>query len=491
MESDALYEQRLEKLRRLRAAGEPVYERAFPDREPVQEAIEGFAEGRRMRLAGRIHSIRGHGGSAFADLRDATGRIQIYLRRNLLPEGVFDRVRDLDIGDIVGVEGTLFVTKTGEKTLEVRGLAVLSKALREPPLGKSKDDRHWYALADTETRYRRRYLDLMANEDARRVFLVRSRVIRGIRAFLDARGFAEVETPIMQPVPGGAAARPFVTRHRALHADLYLRVAPELYLKRLLVGGFEKVYEIGRNFRNEGISTRHNPEFTMLELYEAYADYGGIMRLLEEMVSSIARDVLGGDSITFRGKEICLSPPWARLPLLQAIRDRTGEDLSPERGEAEALAAAGRLGLEIEEPRTYAKIVDEALKGRVVPALLDPVFLTEYPVALSPLARRSPGQPLLAERFQAFAGGLEIANAFSELCDPLDQRERFEAQIAARRLGDEEAHRMDDDFIAALEYGMPPAGGLGVGVDRLVMLLSGADSIRDVILFPQLKPEHR
>jgi len=479
----------MEKLKRLGESGARVYERSFPGRSPVRDAIDQFAEGREMRLAGRLISLRGHGKSVFADLRDASGKIQIYMRADTIGKDVFEHVKQLDIGDIVGVGGSLFTTRMGEKTLEVKEITILVKALREPPLGKSKEDQHWYSLADVETRYRQRYLDLMSNEESRRVFLLRSRIIRCIRAFLDARGFIEVETPMMQPIPGGATARPFVTHHRALNTDLYLRIAPELYLKRLLVGGMEKIYELNRNFRNEGISTRHNPEFTMLELYEAFADYFGIMQLVEEMISTLAREALGAESIVFKGNTISLAPPWERIPLLEAVRKQTGEDLSPERGEKSAIAAAERLKLQIEGPKTYAKIVDEVVKSLVVPLLVQPTFLIDYPVALSPLAKKKPDTPLLTERFQPFIGGLEVGNAFSELCDPLDQRERFEAQHVDRERGDEEAQRMDEDFIRALEYGMPPAGGLGIGIDRLVMLFSGKESIRDVILFPQLKPE--
>jgi lysyl-tRNA synthetase class 2 len=489
METDNLYAQRIEKLKRLEAAGANVYQSAFPLRRPVGDAIEHFAEGKETRLAGRLVSVRGHGKTVFADLRDGSGKIQLYLRQDVLGSEVFPRVKELDTGDIVGVEGKLFTTRMGEKTLEVKSIAILAKALREPPIGKSKEDKSWYALADVETRYRQRYLDLMANEESRRVFMVRSLVIKALRSFLDARGFIEVETPMMQPVPGGATARPFVTHHRALDTDLYLRVAPELYLKRLLVGGMERIYELSRNFRNEGISTRHNPEFTMLELYEAYADYRGMMQLVEEMIGTIAKGVLGSECIAYRGHEISLASPWQRIPLLDAIRTYTGEDLSPEKGEAAAVAAAERMELQIEGPKTYAKIVDEALKSRVVPALSAPTFLLDYPIALSPLAKKIPERQLLTERFQLFIGGLEVVNAFSELCDPIDQRERFEAQCAARDRGDDEAHRMDEDFIRALEYGMPPAGGVGIGVDRLVMLFGGRESIRDVILFPQLKPE--
>jgi lysyl-tRNA synthetase class 2 len=487
METEGLYGQRREKLARLLEMGAGVYRDGFPSRQTVADALAGFEAGRGARLAGRIISLRGHGKAVFADLRDATGRIQLYLKKDLMPGGAFDLAGLLDLGDIVGVQGMLFVTRTGEKTLQVGEIAVLSKALREPPTGKAKDGKHWYALADVETRYRRRYLDLMANEESMRVFLARSRIVSGIRSFLDARGFIEVETPMMQPVPGGASARPFVTRHRALGADLYLRVAPELYLKRLLVGGFERIYELNRNFRNEGISTRHNPEFTMLELYQAFADYRDIMALVEEMTASLADAVLGSRIVRYRGREISLDPPWPRVPLIEAVRSRTGEDLSPERGEASAAAAAERLKLQIDGPKTYAKIVDEAVKSLVAPTLVSPTFLIDHPVALSPLARKKPDNPLLAERFQPYIAGIEVGNAFSELNDPLDQRERFEAQLAARGRGDDEAHRMDEDFIAALEYGMPPAGGLGIGIDRLVMIFTGAESIRDVILFPQLK----
>ncbi|MCX6354249.1 MAG: lysine--tRNA ligase [Candidatus Aureabacteria bacterium] len=491
METDNLYQQRIEKLKRLQESGARVYERSFPGRSLVRDAIDQFAEGREMCLAGRLISLRGHGKSVFADMRDVSGKIQIYLRADTIGKDVFEHVKQIDIGDIVGVRGTLFTTRMGEKTLEVKEFTILVKALREPPLGKSKEDQHWYSLADVETRYRQRYLDLMSNEESRRVFLLRSRIIRCIRAFLDARGFIEVETPMMHPIPGGATARPFVTHHRALDTDLYLRIAPELYLKRLLVGGMEKIYELNRNFRNEGISTRHNPEFTMLELYEAFADYRGIMQLVEEMISTLAREVLGAESIVFKGHTISLAPPWERIPLLDAVRKQTGEDLSPERGEKSAVAIAERLKLQIEGPKTYPKIVDEVVKSLVVPRLVQPTFLIDYPVALSPLAKKKPDNPLLTERFQPFIGGLEVGNAFSELCDPLDQRERFEAQHVDRERGDEEAQRMDEDFIRALEYGMPPAGGLGIGIDRLVMLFSGKESIRDVILFPQLKPEEK
>ncbi len=489
MEKDKLYEQRLQKLEQLRKAGVKVYEDTFAAREPIGETLERFAEGRAARLAGRLVSMRGHGRTIFADLKDPSGKIQLYFKRDELGDDVFKQVKQLEVGDIIGVTGSLFKTKMGEKTLGVKGVTILVKALREPPLGKSKDEKQWYKLADVETRYRQRYLDIMVNEESRRVFVMRSRIISGIRAFLDSRGFIEVETPMMQPLPGGATARPFVTRHGALDTDLYLRIAPELYLKRLLVGGMEKIYELNRSFRNEGISTRHNPEFTMLELYQAYADYGEIMNLVEEMIGSVAREVLDADTISFGGRKISLKSPWPRIPLQKAIRDITGEDLSPENGEEAAIAVAEKLELQIEGPKSYGKIVDEMVKTFVVPKLIEPTFLIDYPVALSPLAKRKPDNPLLTERFQLFIGGLEAANAFSELCDPLDQRERFEQQLAARKRGDDEAHRMDEDFIKALEYGMPPAGGLGLGVDRLTMLFSDKPSIRDVILFPQLRTE--
>jgi lysyl-tRNA synthetase class 2 len=491
MEKDELYKQRLRKLQRLRETGAEVYQRPFRNKQHINETVAHFIEGKPARLAGRLVSVRGHGKSVFADLRDASGKIQLYFRKDALGEEAFTQVKQLEVGDIIGVEGNLFKTKMGEKTLEVKLVAILVKALREPPLGKSKDEKQWYSLADVETRYRQRYLDLLAHEDSRLVFFLRSRILNGIRTFLNSKGFREVETPMMQPLPGGATARPFITRHRALKAELYLRVAPELYLKRLLVGGMEKIYELNRTFRNEGISTRHNPEFTMLELYQAYADYNDIMDITEEMICSVAREVVQADTLSYCGHEISLNRPWSRIPLLKAIMDIAGADLSPERGEKAALSIAERLALQLEGPKTYAKIVDETVKTFVVPKLVQPTFLVDYPVDLSPLAKRKPDEPLLTERFQLFIGGLEVGNAFSELCDPIEQRERFENQLVARKYGDDEAHRMDKDFIHALEFGMPPAGGLGIGVDRLVMLLADRPSIRDVILFPQLRPQDR
>jgi lysyl-tRNA synthetase class 2 len=381
------------------------------------------------------------------------------------------------------VEGTVLKTRTGETTVEVRQFWLLAKALRPIP-------EKWHGLKDVEVRYRQRYLDLIANPSVREIFVKRALLLRAIRQFLDERGFLEVETPILQPVYGGALARPFITHHNALDMDLYLRIAPELYLKRLLVGGFERVYEIGRNFRNEGIDARHNPEFTMLEAYQAYADYHDIMRLVEELIAFVAQSVLGTTTITYQGHTIDLTPPWRRLSLMDALKEVTGVDFLAFRNDDERARAIGRqLGLSIEPTDHWGRVLDEALKKKVVPTLIQPTFLLDYPVEISPLAKRKPDDPTMTERFQGFIGGLEVANAFSELNDPLDQRERFEMQQRLRERGDVEAHPLDWDFVTALEYGMPPTGGLGIGIDRLMMLFTNSPSIREVILFPLLRPE--
>jgi lysyl-tRNA synthetase class 2 len=404
-------------------------------------------------------------------------------RINTLGQEAYERFGDLDVGDLLGVEGTVLKTRTGETTVEVRQFWLLAKALRPIP-------EKWHGLKDVEVRYRQRYLDLIANPSVREIFVKRALLLRAIRQFLDERGFLEVETPILQPVYGGALARPFITHHNALDMDLYLRIAPELYLKRLLVGGFERVYEIGRNFRNEGIDARHNPEFTMLEAYQAYADYHDIMRLVEELIAFVAQSVLGTTTITYQGHTIDLTPPWRRLSLMDALKEVTGVDFLAFRNDDERARAIGRqLGLSIEPTDHWGRVLDEALKKKVVPTLIQPTFLLDYPVEISPLAKRKPDDPTMTERFQGFIGGLEVANAFSELNDPLDQRERFEMQQRLRERGDVEAHPLDWDFVTALEYGMPPTGGLGIGIDRLMMLFTNSPSIREVILFPLLRPE--
>jgi lysyl-tRNA synthetase class 2 len=389
---------------------------------------------------------------------------------------------DIDIGDFLGVEGAVFTTRTGEITIAAERLQVLAKSLRPLPA-------KWHGLRDVETRYRRRYVDLIVSPEVRRAFVVRSQVIREIRHFLDFRGFLEVETPMMQPIPGGAAARPFITHHNALDLDLYLRVAPELYLKRLIVGGFEKVYEINRNFRNEGVSSRHNPEFTMLEAYQAYADYNDMMKLVEELVEHVCGEVLGELSLTYQGKEIDMRPPWRRIGLLEAIVEHTGVDPQRLLEVGSARAVCRELGLPAGEDLHLSTLVNNLFEARVEPHLIQPTFVVDYPTAISPLAKRKPDNPELVERFEPFVAGQELGNAFTELNDPLDQRRRFEEQARERAAGDEEAHPMDEDYVRALEYGMPPTGGLGIGIDRLVMLLTDSASIRDVILFPQMRPE--
>ncbi|GBC99179.1 Lysine--tRNA ligase [bacterium HR17] len=485
-EQDALYQDRLAKLQRWRERGVDPFAVTRFDRTHQAADIErcfDALQGRTVRIAGRLTALRAHGKLTFADLLDGSGRIQLMARINTLGEEAYERFGDLDVGDIVGVEGGVLKTRTGETTVEVHKFWLLAKALHPIP-------EKWHGLRDVEVRYRQRYLDLIANPKVRDIFVKRSLIVRAVRQFLDERGFLEVETPILQPVYGGALARPFITHHNALDMDLYLRIAPELYLKRLIVGGFERVYEIGRNFRNEGVDARHNPEFTMLEAYQAYADYHDIMRLTEELIAFVAQKVLGTMTITYQGHAIDLTPPWRRIPLMEALREATGVNFLALRGDEERAREVGRqLGLSVEPTDHWGRVLDEALKKKVVPTLIQPTFLVDYPVEISPLAKRKPDDPTMTERFQGFIGGLEIANAFSELNDPLDQRERFEMQQRLRERGDVEAHPLDWDFVTALEYGMPPTGGLGIGIDRLTMLLTDSPSIREVILFPLLRPE--
>jgi lysyl-tRNA synthetase class 2 len=433
-----------------------------------------------VRVAGRIVALRHHGKTCFAHLMDASGRIQLYARADRLGED-YGGFTDLDLGDFVGVEGEVFRTRTGELTVAVGSFTFLAKSLRPLP-------EKWHGLKDVETRYRQRYVDLIVNADSRRVFLVRSRLIKALREFFDARGFLEVETPMMQPIPGGAIARPFKTHHNALGMDLYLRIAPELYLKRLVVGGFDRVYEINRNFRNEGVDTQHNPEFTMLEFYQAYADYGDLMRLTEELLTRLAQDLLGTQRLTWGEFSIDLTPPWRRLPFFEGLSLALGTTVAPN-GDAAAVARAA-AGRGIDAPAEPAwKLWKEVFEALVEPTLVQPTFVTDFPLELSPLAKRSRERPELVDRFELFIGRREIANAYSELNDPIDQLGRFRAQAAELARGDEEAHWLDEDYVRALEYGMPPAAGEGIGIDRLVMLFADQASIRDVILFPHLRPE--
>jgi lysyl-tRNA synthetase class 2 len=443
---------------------------------------EALAEAAAVAVAGRIMAFRDFGKAAFLQLQDRAGRIQIHLRQDRLSGEEFELSRLLDVGDFLGVAGRPFRTRTGELTIEAASLQLLAKALHPLP-------EKWHGLQDVEVRYRQRYLDLLVNPEARRIFELRTRIMGYLREFLTARGYLEVETPVMQPVAGGAAARPFVTHHNALDADLYLRIAPELYLKRLVVGGFERVFELARVFRNEGLSAEHNPEFTLLEFYQAYATYEDLMALTEEMLVGLARAMTGGTALAYRGVQVDLAPPWPRRTMVELVAEQAGVavervlDESVLRGLAERSGGVERQGM------TAGELLLLVFERLVEPRLVQPVFVCQFPVDVSPLARRNDRDPRFVDRFELFVAGAEIANAFSELNDPEDQRARFVEQLRARAAGDEEAQAMDEDYLQALEYGLPPTAGEGIGIDRLVMLLTGAGSIREVILFPQLRPE--
>jgi lysyl-tRNA synthetase class 2 len=430
-------------------------------------------------LAGRIMTKRGIGKAGFANIQDITGQIQIYVREDAVTEEQYSIFDSADLGDIIGISGTVFKTKTGELSVKVQDFTFLSKALRPLP------DK-FHGLKDIEQRYRQRYLDLIMNQESKETFITRSRIIREIRSYLDANGYMEVETPMLHSIPGGAAARPFITHHNALDVPFYIRIAPELHLKRLIVGGLEKVYEIGRVFRNEGVSTRHNPEFTMIELYEAYADYRDIMSVTENLVAHVAQKVLGTTKIQYGEYEVDLTPEWTRLHMVDAIKEYTGVDLwNVDLEEARRLAKEN--GIEINEHMLYGHIVNEFFEQKVEEKLIQPTFIYGHPVEISPLAKKNDEDPRFTDRFELFIVAREHANAFTELNDPIDQRERFEEQLKEREQGNDEAHPMDEDFIEALEYGMPPTGGLGIGIDRLVMLLTNSPSIRDVLLFPLMR----
>ncbi|MCL5236229.1 MAG: lysine--tRNA ligase [Nitrospirae bacterium] len=488
-ETNELVEQRFKKLDDLRSLGIDPYSGRFCPEAHAEDLKSKFESASRETLeaeefhtsvAGRIIAMRDFGKASFAHIQDATGKIQIYLKKDALGEK-YALVKKLDIGDIIGVSGKVFRTKTNELTVGVKDLVLLSKSLRPLP-------EKWHGLKDIEIRYRQRYVDLIVNPEVKDIFAKRSAIIKSIREFLEAKGFIEVETPMMHQIPGGAAARPFKTHHNALSIDLYLRVAPELYLKRLLVGGYERVFELNKNFRNEGISTKHNPEFTMLEFYMAYKDYNFLMSFTEEILSFVAHKVLGTLKVPYGDEVIDLAPPWPRVPMLDALKQKGVPDAAitdPEK----AMEWARSKKLDIPTGSSHTKVLDEIFKEFVEPELVQPTFITDYPVELSPLAKRKAGSPELVERFELFIAAREVANAFSELNDPIDQRERFMKQVEAKQEGDEEAHWMDEDFVRALEYGMPPAAGEGIGIDRLVMLLTNSQSIRDIVLFPQLKPE--
>ncbi len=475
---------RLEKLRRIQQLGIDPFGKRYRQTHHAREIKERFEglEGTSVSIAGRIMSIRSHGKATFLDLQDVTGRIQVYLRMDKVGEESYQLFENnLDVGDMIGVWGNVFRTRRGEVSVGAEGFEVLCKSLRPLP-------EKWHGLKDVELRYRHRYVDLIVNPEVKETFILRSRIVSSMRKYLDNLGFLEVETPAMSIIAGGAAARPFITHHNALDIDLYLRIATELYLKRLIVGGLEKVYEIGRVFRNEGISTKHNPEFTMMELYQAYADYEDMMALTEDMILHIAEEVLGTAKINYQGEEIDLTPPWPRVSMVEALKEYTGVDLETIKSDEVARKVGRELGLDIPETATKGMVIDDLVEEFVEPRLVQPTFLIDHPTEVSPLAKKKKDNPELAYRFEPFIAGREIGNAFSELNDPIDQKERFLRQLAERQKGNEEAHMMDEDYIRALEYGMPPTGGLGIGIDRLVMLFTNSASVRDVILFPLMRP---
>jgi lysyl-tRNA synthetase class 2 len=491
---DGLLGSRQAKLDRLRERGIDPYPPRFNRTATASDAIAAFEalEGNdspapdsdlnaaEVALAGRITSMRVMGRAAFLDVRDGSGVIQALLRENVLG-AEYEILKDLDLGDFIGVNGGLIRTRTGQVTVDTQKITILSKGMRPLP-------EKWHGLRDTEIRYRQRYLDLIANPDVMTTFSQRSRIIGGIRRFLDGRGFLEVDTPIMVPVAAGAHARPFVTHHNALDQQLYLRIATELYLKRLIVGGFDKVYELGRVFRNEGIDQDHNPEFTLLESYEAYADYNDVMTMVEELLSTVAQDVRGAMQVPFGEHLIDFTPPWPRLQLREELQRHSGIDIDEYPDDASLTKRAAQLGLEIGPRESRGRLIDKLLSTFVEPHLIQPTFLLDYPEDMSPLAKAKPGCPGYVERFEAYAAGMEIANSYTELNDPAVQRERFEAQESIRQMyQDDEVDRKDEDFLLSLEYGMPPTGGLGMGIDRLIMLLTGQTSIRDILLFPQMR----
>lgn len=445
----------------------------FSKEELEEKAIE-------VTVAGRIMTKRGKGKAGFSHIQDLSGQIQLYVRKDAVGEEAYELFRGADLGDIVGVTGTVFKTNVGELSIKAIEFTILTKSLRPLP-------EKFHGLKDVEQRYRQRYLDLITNHESKETFIMRSKIIQSMRRYLDGAGFLEVETPMMHSIAGGASARPFITHHNALDIPLYMRIAIELHLKRLIVGGMERVYEIGRVFRNEGVSTRHNPEFTMLELYEAYADYHDIMNLVENMVAHIAEEVVGSTTVTYGEEEINLTPSWKRVHMVDIIKEYTGVDFWQQMSNEDAKLLAKEHGVSIQDTMTYGHIVNEFFEQKVEEHLVQPTFVYGHPVEISPLAKKNKVDSRFTDRFELFIVRREHANAFSELNDPIDQRERFEAQVKEKEQGNDEAHEMDEDFLEALEYGMPPTGGLGIGIDRLVMLLTNAPSIRDVLLFPQMK----
>src|SRR5881296_1693945 len=490
-DADDLSRPRHEKLAALRRAGIDPFGGRFPVTHwarPLADRLRDAGEAELnafgpVSLAGRVVALRHHGKSCFAHLMDYTGQIQLYARADQLDED-YTRFTDLDRGDFIGVTGEMFRTRTAELTVAVKAFTFLAKSLRPLP-------EKWHGLRDVETRYHQRYVDLLVNEEVRTIFVLRARLVAAIRKFLDARGFLEVETPMMQPIPGGAIARPFKTHHNALGMDLYLRIAPELYLKRLVVGGFERVYEINRNFRNEGVSTQHNPEFTMLEFYQAYADYQDLMELTEEMFTELAQSLLGRLTLTWGEHAVDLARPWRRLSFFAGVSEALGTTVSVDTDAASVARAAAVKGVAVKPGAAAWEIWKEVFDELVEPTLVQPTFVIDYPIDLSPLAKKKRDNPRLVDRFELFIGRRELANAYSELNDPIDQLARFREQAAQKARGDAEAHWLDEDYVRALEYGMPPAAGEGIGIDRLTMMFANQPSIREVILFPHLRPEER
>lgn len=484
-----LLQVRHDKMDQIREWGFDPFGKKFEQTHHAQDVIAAYSEktkeeleegAHEVALAGRIMAKREMGKASFAQLLDRSGQIQIYVRLDTVGEEPY-KVFDLsDIGDMIGVKGVVFKTKTGELSIKVKEFTFLTKSLRPLP-------EKYHGLKDVETRYRKRYVDLIVNPEVRNTFITRSKILTSMRRYLDSLGYLEVETPTLHAIAGGAAARPFITHHNALDMQLYMRIAIELHLKRLIVGGLEKVYEIGRVYRNEGISTRHNPEFTMIELYEAYADFQDIMKLTEELVAHIAQDVLGSTKIQYQGQEIDLTPQWRRVHMVDLIKEHVGVDFWREMSDDEARALAKEHGVAVEPHHTFGHVVNEFFEQKIEETLIQPTFVYGHPVAISPLAKKNDQDPRFTDRFELFIVAREHANAFTELNDPIDQRQRFEAQLLEKEAGNDEAHEMDDDFIEALEYGMPPTGGLGIGIDRLVMLLTDSPSIRDVLLFPLMR----
>ena len=481
---------RLAKVDEIRARGDDAYPARFDRTHTLAEVREhwddkidaGASTDDVVRVAGRVVGKRGQGKLVFADLRDGTGSLQLFVSKSVLGDAFARFEGEIDRGDWVGAEGKVMKTKLGELSVNVTSFTLLAKSLRPLP-------EKWHGLADTDTRYRRRYVDLIANDDARRVFDIRFAAVGAIRRFLQARGYVEVETPVLHPIPGGATARPFTTHHNALDSELYLRVAPELYLKRLIVGGYDRVFELARVFRNEGLSTRHNPEFTMLELYEAFADYHDMMRLTEELIADAARVAIGSTTVEWDGAAVDLAPPFTRATMIDLIKEHAGVDVHPAQPVEELQKVGDSLGVTYEKSWRSGKLVLEIYEKTTEANITGPTFVCDYPREVSPLAREHRDDPTLTERFELIVRGRELANAFSELNDPVEQLRRFEAQATLKQLGDVEAHGVDADYVRALEYGLPPTGGMGLGVDRFVMLLAGVTSIREVILFPHMRPE--